>query len=87
MLFLTPGLGLLGGALGAMFGKLAKNGIDDNFRAQVQQLIEPGRAAVVIMAAKITEDKFADAMSPFGGRVVKTSLSDAAEQELADAMA
>jgi uncharacterized membrane protein len=87
LLFLTPGLGLLGGAMGALFGKLAKNGIDDRFRDQVQQMIEPGKSAVVIMAASITEDKFAESMSQFGGHLLKTSLSDAAEKELAESMA
>ncbi|HEX6443532.1 MAG TPA: hypothetical protein VF053_00475 [Streptosporangiales bacterium] len=35
----------------------------------------------------ITDDKFASAMNPFGGRVSKTSLSDDAERELAEAIA
>jgi uncharacterized membrane protein len=87
VLFLVPGLGILGGAIGALFGLLGRSGINEGFRAQVQDMLQPGHAAVVIMASKITEDKFAAAMTPFGGTVLKTSLSDAAERELADAMA
>jgi len=49
--------------------------------------IAPGHSAVVIMASKITEDKFADAMRPFGGTVLKTSLSDSDEKELAEELA
>jgi uncharacterized membrane protein len=84
ILFFVPGLGLLGGAMGALFGKLSKNGIDERFRSQVRELLKPGSAAVVIMAAKITEDKFADAMKSFGGQILKTSLSEEAEKELAE---
>jgi uncharacterized membrane protein len=84
LLFFVPGVGLLlGGAMGALFGKLGKSGINDQFRSQVQDMLQPGSAAVVIMASKITEDKFADAMGPFGGKVLKTSLSEEDEKELA----
>ena len=85
LLFFVPGVGLLlGGAMGALFGKLGKTGVNDQFRSQVQDMLKPGAAAVVIMADKITEDKFGDAMGPFSGRLLKTSLSEADEKELAD---
>ena len=84
LLFFVPFLGAaLGGATGALFGKLAKSGINNTFRQQVQELLQPGKAAVVIMAEKITEDKFADRMAPHGGTLLKTSLSEADERELA----
>ena len=84
LLFFVPGLGLLGGAVGALMGKLNKSGIDERFRAQVQDLLQPGHSAVVIMAGKLTEDKFAAGMQQFGGKVLKTSLSDEDEKELAE---
>ena len=84
LLFLVPGLGLLGGAIGALMGTLNKAGIDAEFRSRVAHLVEPGHSAVVIMASKITEDKFASAMQPFGGAVLKTSLSESDERELAE---
>lgn len=88
ILFLVPGLGLLmGAAMGGLLGKLGKSGVDDQFRGQVQALLKPGTTAVVIMASKITEDKFADAMQTFGGTVLKTSLTDEDEQELAEHLA
>ncbi|MBO0828322.1 MAG: DUF1269 domain-containing protein [Streptosporangiales bacterium] len=86
VLFLVPGLGLLGGALGALFGKLSQSGIDRSFRAHVDEMLQPGHSAVVLMASKVTEDKFTAAMRPFGGEVLKTSLTEAAERELAEAM-
>lgn len=84
VLFFIPGMALLGGALGALFGSLSKSGIDAQFRERVQHLLEPGHSAVVIMASKITEDKFAAAMRPFGGDILKTSLSEEDEKELAE---
>ena len=82
LLFFVPGMALLGGAVGALMGVLSKSGIDAQFRDRVEHLIEPGHSAVVIMAAKITEDKFGPAMQQFGGTVLKTSLSNEAEQRL-----
>ncbi|WP_433894147.1 DUF1269 domain-containing protein [Streptomyces sp. CA-111067] len=88
ILFLVPGLGLLAGAaMGGLFGKLGKSGIDEQFRNQVQEMLKPGSAAVVVMASKITEDKFATAMTPYGGTVLKTSLADEDEKELAEHLA
>jgi len=88
LLFFVPGVGLLlGGAMGALFGKLGKTGVNDQFRAQVQDMLKPGTAAVVVMASKITEDKFNDAMGPLGGQVLKTSLSEEDEKELASELA
>ena len=84
ILFLVPVVGMLvGGALGALFGSLDKSGIDNAFRARVQSMLSPGKAAVVVMASKITEDKFASAMQQYGGEVLQTSLSEADERELA----
>ena len=84
LLFFVPFAGLaIGGLMGALFGKLGKSGINQEVRSQVNALLEPGKAAVVVMASKITEDKFADRIKPFGGNLLKTSLSEEDEKELA----
>jgi uncharacterized membrane protein len=84
LLFFVPFVGAaLGGAVGALFGKLADSGIDDAFRGQVRQMLQPGKAAVVLMAEKITEDEFAERMAPYGGHLLKTSLSEQDQKELA----
>lgn len=84
LLFLVPVFGLaLGGLMGAVTGKMGKSGIDKAFRDQVQSMLTPGSAAVVLMASKLTEDKFSAAMAPYGGKVLKTSLSEEDEKELA----
>lgn len=88
LLFFVPFVGLaIGGLMGALFGKLGKSGVNEEFRGQVQAMLKPGKAAVVVMASKITEDKFADRMKQYGGTVLKTSLSDEDEKELASELA
>ena len=85
LLFLAPFAGaLVGGALGALFGKLGKSGIDDQFRDRVRAMLAPGKAAVVVMSSQRTEDKFVDALRPFGGEILQTSLSHEQEKELAE---
>jgi uncharacterized membrane protein len=85
VLFLVPGLGLLvGGLVGALVGKLAASGLTADYQRRVQTMLGPGSAGVVVMASKITEDKFAAAISKFGGHVLKTSLSERDERELAE---
>ena len=84
LLFLVPGVGLLvGGAWGALAGLAGKAGINRGLRERVDGLLTPGKSALVVMAKKLTEDKFAAGMAEFGGTVLKTSLSDEAENELA----
>ncbi|MFC9595289.1 DUF1269 domain-containing protein [Streptomyces sp. NPDC056944] len=87
MLILTPAMGVVGAALGGLIGKLMQMGVDSGFRKKVDDLLVPGSAAVVVMATKITEDRFAAALEPFGGTVLKTSLSDESERELAEQLA
>ncbi|MES9809736.1 DUF1269 domain-containing protein [Streptomyces cinereoruber] len=84
MVVLTPGIGLVGAALGGLVGKLNQMGVDRGFRQKVSDLLAPGAAAVVIMTSRITEDRFAAAMEPFGGTVLKTSLPEESERELAE---
>lgn len=87
VLFFVPGMALLGGALGFVIGKLNQSGIDGRFRTQVQDLLRPGHSAVVMMATKVTDDKFAASMQRFGGKILKTSLSETDEKELAEELA
>ncbi|MCX4985305.1 DUF1269 domain-containing protein [Streptomyces sp. NBC_00572] len=87
MIILTPGIGVVGAAVGGLIGKLNQMGVDNKFRDKVQSLLAPGSSAVVVMASKVTEDKFAAAVEQFGGTVLKTSLSEESERELAEQLA
>jgi uncharacterized membrane protein len=83
LLFLFPIGGLiLGGIWGALMGTMRGWGIRDDFRQRAQDVLKPGTAALVLFLEKWTEDKALAALAPFGGEVIKTSLSDAATVEI-----
>jgi uncharacterized membrane protein len=88
LLFFIPIGGLIvGGLLGALLGKAADMGIDDEFRQKVQDVLKPGSSAVVLIFSKVTPDKALAALAPYGGEVLRTSLTAAAEEEITKALA
>lgn len=83
MLFFIPVLGMAFGAgFGALMGKVTKTGIDKQFQEQVRGMVKPGTSALFMVVEKVTPDKAIEAMSRFGGTVLKSSLSKEAEKEL-----
>src|ERR1700751_1485584 len=87
LLFFIPVFGMaVGAGMGALMGKITKSGIDKQFEDQVRDVIKPGSAALFLMVEKVTRDKAVEAMSKYGGTVLKTSLSKEGEQELQDAL-
>jgi uncharacterized membrane protein len=87
LLFFIPVFGIaIGAGLGALMGKITKSGIDREFQDQVRGMLRPGTSALFLMVDKVTPDKAVDAMSKYGGTVLKTSLSKEGEQELQEAL-
>jgi uncharacterized membrane protein len=87
LIFFVPVLGMAAGAgLGALMGKVTKSGIDSQFQDQVRGLLQPGTSALFLMVEKVTPDKAVEAMSKYGGTVLKTSLSKEGEAELQGAL-
>ena len=87
MLFFVPFLGVaIGAGMGALMGKITKLGIDREFQDQVRDMLKPGTSALFLMVEKVTPDKAVEAMSKYGGTVLKTSLSDEQTKKLQDAL-
>ena len=87
LLFFVPVFGMaIGAGMGALMGKITKSGVDKQFQDQVRGMIQPGTSALFLMVEKVTPDKAVEAMSKYGGTVIKTSLSKEGEQELQDAL-
>lgn len=80
------GLGVAGGLAGAGIGTAADLAIDDTFKQQVQGLVQPGSSAILVVLRKVTLDKFVEALQPYGGTVLRTSLPHEAEQKLMQAL-
>ncbi|HXW70967.1 MAG TPA: DUF1269 domain-containing protein [Methylocella sp.] len=87
VLFLNPLLGAaIGAAGGALGGALTDFGINDQFMKQLAESIHPGDAALFILIRQMTADKVLDRIKDYGGVVLKTSLDDAKEQALRNAL-
>ncbi len=81
---LRPGIrhGVRAPASALSMGKVTKTGIDKQFQEQVRGMVKPGTSALFLVVEKVTPDKAVEAMSRFGGTVLKSSLSKEAEKEL-----
>ena len=87
LLFFIPVFGMaVGAGMGALMGKITKSGVDKQFQDQVRGMIQPGTSALFLMVEKVTPDKAVEAMSKYGGTVIKTSLSKEGEAELQEAL-
>jgi uncharacterized membrane protein len=87
MLFFVPFFGMaLGAGMGALMGKVGKSAVNKEFEDQVREMLKPGTSALFMVVEKVTPDKAIEAMSKFGGTVLKSSLSKDAEKELQEAL-
>jgi uncharacterized membrane protein len=82
-LFLNPLLGVaVGAASGALGGALSDIGVDDNFMRELGETMKPGTSALFVLARKYTPDKVLEEISPYGGKILQTSLTKDEEAEL-----
>ncbi len=87
LLFLAPVFGLVvGAATGAVAGKLRDIGVDDNLIKEIGTQLKPGTAAVFALVEGSTTDKVIDALKPYRPRVLQTSLTYEAQDELVKAL-
>jgi uncharacterized membrane protein len=87
LLFFVPVFGMaLGAGLGALFGKFDNAGIDSVFIDEVKDMVQPGTSALFLIVEEVEPDKAVEALSQYGGTVLKSSLSDDAQQRLQEAL-
>ena len=91
LLFLNPLAGLLTGAAfgagaGALSGMLSDYGIDDDFIRSLGETLDPGTSALFVLVRRATLDKVLPEVRPFGGKVIRTSLSTEQEARLRRAL-
>jgi len=88
LVFLNPLLGVaLGAGAGALGGALTDFGIRDQFMKDLAANVKSGDAVLFLLIQKMTADKVLDEIKGAGGTVLKTSLDEAKEQRLRDALA
>src|SRR5690349_2623683 len=76
MLFFVPFLGMaVGAGMGALMGKMTKGVVNKEFEEGVRDLLKPGTSALFLVVEQATPDKAIDALAPYGGTVLKSSLS------------
>jgi uncharacterized membrane protein len=87
LLFFIPFAGLaIGAGMGALFGHFGEKGIDKAFQQQVRDYLKPGTSALFMVIEQVTPDKAIDALSQYGGTVIRTSLSDEDTKKLQEAL-
>lgn len=79
---LAPLVGVAGGIMGAALGAAENLDIKDEFKQRVRDMVQPGTSAILVILRKATPDKFVDALRPYGGTILQTSLPRDAEQQL-----
>ena len=83
MLFLNPLLGAaVGAGSGALSGKFADLGINDQFMRSLGEKLQPNTSALFVLVTRATPDKVIAEISKYGGTVLQTSLPREAEEQL-----
>jgi uncharacterized membrane protein len=82
----VPMLGAAGGLAGAGIGVGADLVIEEDFRRGVQDLLQPGTSALLIIMRGGEPGRFLEALRPYGGTILKTSLPPGAEDQLMKAL-
>ncbi|HEY4389348.1 MAG TPA: DUF1269 domain-containing protein, partial [Ktedonobacteraceae bacterium] len=87
LLFFVPLLGAaVGAGVGALSGKIADLGIDDDFIKQVGNSIQPGESALFLLTHDAVADKVLPELEHYHFQVIQTSLSTQDEATLRDTL-
>ena len=83
LLFLAPLLGMaIGGASGALAGKMTDTGVNDDFMKNLGAKMPAGGAALIVLGRAGAPAKVIERLRPYGGELIQTSLDDEAEERL-----
>lgn len=77
---------IVGGAGGALVGKLADMGVDQKFVKQVSDDLQPGSSALFILVRDAVSNAALAAFRPYKGTVYHTTLPGEVEEELRHAL-
>jgi uncharacterized membrane protein len=83
---LKQAMSLVGAGAGALSRALVDYGIDDAFIRSLGATIAPGSSALFVLVRRAMPDKILPELSPFGGTVLRTSLSNEQEERLRQAL-
>jgi len=87
LLFLAPLFGMaIGAATGALAGKAADVGVNDDFMKQLGAKVGPGGAALIVLGRSDAPDKVLERVRPYGGEVIQTSLGAEEEERIRSAL-
>ncbi len=85
LLFLAPIAGFaIGGLIGAATGSLGHLGIKEDFKREFADMVQPGTSAIMAVIRRATPDKVIEEIKPYGGKILRTSLSAESEEKLMD---
>lgn len=70
----------------AGLGAAAGLNIEADFKHRVQDMAKPGTSLLRVVIRQVTMDNFPEALAPYGGTVLKTSLPHGAEEQLMKAL-
>ena len=79
--------GLTGAGFGALSGRLADYGINDEFIKDLGTAVPEGSSALFLLVKSSTPDKVLPEIEPYRPRVIRTSLSNEQEDKLRAAFA
>ena len=78
--------GITGAALGAVLGALKEVGIKEDFMKDLSMGLRPGSSALFVVVHKGRPEKIIEALRPYKGKILQTSLSHQDEAKLKAAL-
>jgi len=72
----------VGAAMGALSGKFADYGIDDNFIKQTREKVTEGTSALFLLTTGAVVDKLVEALKGQTFEIISTNLPQEKEEEL-----